>query len=101
MKVSRVIVVINEGKQYARNTAQVLRTILDSENVKHEWLSAIPPRKNLHRSLRTALSKSADLLIVCGGDGTLLQTAHRFRGAGIPLLGINIGYLGFIASVEG
>jgi len=28
-------------------------------------------------------------VIACGGDGTLLQAAHRFRGSGIPLLGIN------------
>ena len=45
--------------------------------------------------------KQADLIIACGGDGTLLQTAHRFRGSGIPILGINIGYLGFITSIRG
>jgi NAD+ kinase len=43
----------------------------------------------------------ADLVIACGGDGTLLQAAHRFRGSGIPILGINIGYLGFITSIPG
>jgi NAD+ kinase len=36
-----------------------------------------------------------------GGDGTLLQAAHRFRGSGVPILGINIGYLGFITSIHG
>jgi NAD+ kinase len=45
--------------------------------------------------------KRADLIIACGGDGTLLQTAHRFRGSEIPILGINIGYLGFITSIRG
>ena len=30
-----------------------------------------------------------------------MQAAHRFRGPGIPILGINIGYLGFITSVRG
>lgn len=40
-------------------------------------------------------------MIAVGGDGTLLQAAHRFRGSGMPILGINIGYLGFITSIHG
>ena len=32
--------------------------------------------------------------------GTLLQAANRFRGSGVPILGINIGYLGFITSIR-
>ena len=101
MKISRVIVVINEAKEHSKKTAQALKTLLDSESVKQEWLSAIPPRRGLYRCLSDSRSQSADLVIVAGGDGTLIQTAHRFRGSGIPILGINIGYLGFITSLEG
>jgi NAD+ kinase len=37
-----------------------------------------------------------DLIIVVGGDGTLLKTARLFAGRNIPLLGINTGMLGFL-----
>jgi NAD+ kinase len=46
-----------------------------------------------------ALARSVDLLLVFGGDGTLLRAAHEIAGSSTPLLGINIGGLGFLTAV--
>src|SRR5687767_8937144 len=101
MRVSRVVIVINKIKQHARSTADALKKLLDLHKVEQDWREALPPGKRLYRQLTDLRDTKADLIIACGGDGTLLQTAHRSRGSGVPILGINIGYLGFITSVPG
>lgn len=41
-----------------------------------------------------------DILLSIGGDGTFLETIHIVRDSGIPILGINTGRLGFLASTS-
>ncbi len=45
------------------------------------------------------LAENADYLFSIGGDGTLLDTITLIRDSGIPVLGINLGRLGFLSSV--
>ena len=101
MKINKVIIVINHAKSHARQTASALKSFLDREKVRQEWIETLPPQKNLYRKMADLRNRKADLVIAVGGDGTLLQAAHRFRGSGMPILGINIGYLGFITSIRG
>jgi len=42
----------------------------------------------------------AELVIVLGGDGTLLRAAELARPAGVPLIGVNLGHVGFLAEAE-
>jgi len=46
-----------------------------------------------------ALTRQVDLVLVFGGDGTLLATARQIAGVQTPILGINIGSLGFLTAV--
>ncbi|QPH39243.1 NAD kinase [Pedobacter endophyticus] len=46
------------------------------------------------------LKQRADVLLSLGGDGTLLDTLSLIRNSGIPVIGINFGRLGFLASIN-
>jgi NAD+ kinase len=45
-------------------------------------------------------AKDAEVMIVLGGDGSLLRSAELAKPAGIPLLGVNLGHVGFLAEAE-
>ena len=44
--------------------------------------------------------KDADVLVCFGGDGTILHAAHEANARGIPILGVNLGSIGFMAELE-
>ena len=45
-------------------------------------------------------AQGAEMVLVIGGDGTLLRAAELARPAGTPLLGVNLGHVGFLAEAE-
>ncbi len=49
---------------------------------------------------RSQVAKDAEVALVLGGDGTFLRAAEHARTAGIPLLGVNLGHVGFLAETE-
>ena len=51
-------------------------------------------------SSHTELDNSFDVVVSIGGDGTILRAATLVRDSGIPILGINAGRLGFLATVQ-
>jgi NAD+ kinase len=46
------------------------------------------------------LASRVDVIIAVGGDGTMLHAARRVAGRGVPLLGINLGRLGFLTDIS-
>lgn len=85
---------------YSVLTAKSVEIFLDTEVssfVLSEKLTDISDFKKL----QTQEYSSLDLALSLGGDGTFLRTAYKLGEAGIPILGINLGNLGFLVDVPG
>jgi NAD+ kinase len=100
---------------YARNTkdnhSDYLEQLLLLSNQEHFKIAVFKPYQEFLNTARdnhftfSTYSNSeeliaiADIVISLGGDGTMLETLEFVRKSGIPVLGVNTGRLGFLATV--
>lgn len=74
--------------------------ILVSQYSKEKVLANKNYRGNIYFLPVERLYDEADLVIALGGDGTILDCAKRMAKRGKPILGINLGHLGYMAELE-
>ena len=86
------------------NTLETLGKFLLSQGAKvllekgaSETLTYMP---KLETADIASLGKACDLAIIVGGDGTLLHAARELSDYGIPLVGVNLGRLGFLVDIS-
>lgn len=100
------------GKYLKENQLLMLRKVFD-EMLKRNWTVFVfePFFKQLEGKIACIkqlhvfkddedLFQKADLLFSIGGDGTFLETIILVRDTGIPVLGINMGRLGFLSAIS-
>ena len=93
-----VIFLVNASRPEALVATKELSQLL----LKEGFTLTTPSDVNVLGITQTAVVDlpSAELVIVLGGDGTILRGAEVARAQGIPILGINLGHVGFLAEVE-
>ncbi len=100
------------GQYYQNSTEPIIRDIFvffNSKNIEmvieSNFLKMLYEKELVKKEYKTfdsykELDKSFNLMLSIGGDGTILRAATLVRNSGIPILGINAGRLGFLASVQ-
>jgi NAD+ kinase len=58
------------------------------------------PAEGLHLVELDGAAIGAEIVMVLGGDGTFLRAAELARPAGVPMIGVNLGHVGFLAEAE-
>ena len=93
------IIITNKPKDPALELTGRVRRYLE-ENGASCIVCADEMPKTAWDALLLKEAGRTDAILVLGGDGTLLRAARDTVGSGIPMLGINIGTLGFLTEVE-
>lgn len=99
------------GQFYQKNSEKPVQKLLDSLHeksvsvyIEHSFYKEIEESEELknYREFSTfkTLDSSFDLLISIGGDGTMLRASALVKDLGIPIVGINTGRLGFLATIQ-
>lgn len=92
------IFVINPSRTEAVSAAKEISQIL----LKEGFQLSTPSDVNIIGITQSSVENlnGAEVVIVLGGDGTILRGAEIARTQDIPILGINLGHVGFLAEVE-
>lgn len=80
MAINKVALVVHDGKPQAVDLEEQLTAYFDARGVE--------------------VSDQADLVVSLGGDGTMLRAARLAHGIDAPLLGVNLGTLGYLSEVD-
>lgn len=98
-----VLLVVNPGRDEANETARKIGKALDSNGIGLRVLATEAIGLGVGTEAVDGDRHAADgceLVLVLGGDGTFLRAAELARNAEIPVLGINLGRIGFLAEAE-
>lgn len=103
--VERVLLLTHQAPEVTDHVLPAVLSLLDSAGVD----LLVPEREaRKHRILQgytrtngvTLNPGGRDLILVLGGDGSILRALTREAGTGAPVIGINYGRVGFLASIE-
>jgi NAD+ kinase len=99
-----MLVVAHTGRPAAIHSARAVVGRLQSAGVHVRVLAPEAAELGCSGVTEVAVSAAAadgvEMVVVIGGDGTLLRAAELARPAGAPLLGVNLGHVGFLAEAE-
>ena len=104
----KIILSSNPYRDRGLKSAQEAKRILERENIEAVLCLPFTPRKGERVEIPAGVKMStlekelpeADLLVCFGGDGTILHAARDATMHNVPILGVNLGSVGFMAELE-
>lgn len=100
-----VLLVVHSGKQYNLRTAEKVAGLLIGAGMRVRVLAEEAPLLNSECYDKVVApgreaAAGTELVLVLGGDGTLLRASDLAYGSGVPVFGVNLGRVGFLAGAD-
>jgi NAD+ kinase len=103
----RILLLAHTGREDAREVARAVVSALSANGLVVRMLEDEAKELELPagHGIETVMpdhagSEECELVVVIGGDGTILRAAEVTHGTSTPLLGVNLGHVGFLAEAE-
>ena len=96
-----MLVTAHTGREYAVRSAQLVTQRLTDAGIAVRTITGENSGQGAEEVPASAeAAEGAELVSVLGGDGSLLRAAELSRPAQVPLIGVNLGHVGFLAEAE-
>ncbi|HEV7422837.1 MAG TPA: NAD(+)/NADH kinase, partial [Mycobacterium sp.] len=111
----KILLVVHTGRDDVSETARIVKKVLgdngiglrvlSAEAVDHGVVEQTPDMRGIGVDVEVVdaderAAEGCELVLVLGGDGTFLRAAELARNVEIPVLGVNLGRIGFLAEAE-
>lgn len=96
----RFVLIVNEMKDHNLEETKKLCSYIEAKGGTCQYLVNEDEQESLQKSQVHDMIKDAECILVLGGDGTLIRAARDTVAYGIPLIGINMGTLGYLCELE-
>ncbi|MDE7430736.1 MAG: NAD(+)/NADH kinase, partial [Lachnospiraceae bacterium] len=98
----KFFIITNGLKDIELKVTKKIRTILDEKSIEYQINSVLNSGKNrdVFYTNKNDIDADTDCILVIGGDGTLIQAARDLADVDIPMIGVNLGHLGYLAEIE-
>jgi NAD+ kinase len=96
-RVERAAVVTHGRTRDVGEAVARLRAVAEAAGVE----LSLEPEEAARFGVESSRGGTPDVAVVLGGDGTMLRGLTRFLGAGVPVIGVNFGRVGFLTAIPG
>jgi NAD+ kinase len=100
MIIKKVGIIANAAKEKSAEHTLALREWMLRRGLDVYLENGIAAKIGLAEAEKSAMWMQADLIVVFGGDGTMLRTARLVSLRDVPLIGVNLGVFGYLAEVN-
>jgi len=94
-RIELIQILIKKEHPQALILGKEIKDWLENKGVQCQLLD-----KNEHNGLKDCGQSCPDFILVLGGDGTILRVAHFLKNYQVPILGLNLGQVGFLTDLE-
>lgn len=97
---NKFYVISNASKDKDLKITKIVEEILKKNNKKYKINATLHNKSKCCYTDKSDIDEDTECIIIIGGDGTLIQAARDLADIDIPIVGVNIGHLGYLTEIE-